>query len=575
MAKPISGAKTLIDPQDGVALRTFFEALRAQLASDRSTWDGQWQQLASTFEPYGARFNYSQANTGYRQDYSIINETGILAKRTLAAGMLNGMSPPTRPWFKIIAADPAVNELKAVRVWCEDTEQRLRTVFLKSNFYQTMLGLYGEQGLYGTSAFFIEEDPQTVIRCRPLPVGEYYLGCDDTLRVDLCIRVVSMTIRQIVERFGYDNCSSAVQVQYDSPAGGVKETRLPVVHALTNGSYFDPKSYTPPMAWVSTWYEMGSFNEKTGILRRSGFNECPLVAGRWRVIGEDTYGRSPAMDCLGSTMSLQAWEMRLAEAAERQFNPPMVASSEVDPRKITTLPGETIFADTRDVRGAYGPAYTFQFNLEHGQSMLNRIEQRINDAMYRSIFQMFSDSDRREITAAEIAAKQQEKLQLLGPVVERNTEEVLAPSVVRTLGILNRRGMLATMPDELKRSPLKLEFSSILAQAQRIGEVTGLAQFIGFIGGQVAVDPTVLDPIDMDQVVRTAAILGDIPAKILRSPEEVKAIRQNRAQQQAQAAAAENAQKLAAAGKNMSETEMGTDSLLDRALPELTRITGG
>jgi hypothetical protein len=526
--------------------------------------------LQAFFSPRSAFWSYDDANKGQRKDYAIINETGLLGVRVLRAGMLTGLSNQTSPWFRLGADIPEIDDQTDVRVWFEEVERRVREVFLKSNTYQTLLTSYGEEGLYGTTAFLVLEDDATVIRCHPYPIGSFYLMMDDTLRVDGCMRILTMTVRQMVERFGYDNVSESMQVLYDSNAGGMKETSYPVVSVIHKGSYFgSPKEggMKPPMPWVSTWYELSSWNSQKGILRKSGFMESPLIAGRWSVVGENVYGESPAMDCLGSTMSLQAWEERLAQAAEKQFNPPMVASSSIDPRKLTTLPGDISFVD--DDKAVFRSAYDVQFRLEGGLQQIQRIEGRINDAMYRSLFQMFSESDRREITAEEIRARMQEKMQVLGPVVERNVEEILAPLVRRTISIMQRKNLLPPMPKAMQGRLVKIEFVSILAKAAKIGRLNSISQFMTFVGSEAAVNQGVFDLVDLDDLTRQFAKDSDLPPTSLRSEEAVAQIRADRDQQQKQAQAADNAQKLAAAAGNLANAKTGTGSLLDQALPAL------
>ncbi len=561
--------KPPLDPNDGVALRTYLESLRSTLESDRSTWDPQWRELQAFFAPRSARWTTSDTNNGERKDYNIINETGLLALRTLQAGLLTGLASPTRPWHKTQADNPALNELANVRRWFEEADERVREVFLRSNVYQTLLASFGEEGLYGTTAFLVIEDAQTVIRCHPYPTGSYCLMLDDSLRVSGAIRKLSMTPQQMVTRYGYEAVSDSMKVMYDSNAGGVKETRFDVIHAVVKGSYFAPETFKPDMPWMSISYELGAFNEKTGILRRSGFMENPLIAGRWKVTGENTYGESAGMDCLGSVMSLQAWEERIAQAAEKQFNPPMIASSDLDPRRLTTLPGDISFADSKDVSNLFKPAYQVEFRLEGGLSQIQRLEMRINDAMYRSLFQMFSDSDRREITATEINARMQEKMQVLGPVVERNVEEILAPLVQRTMSIMMRQGLLPPLPKEMQGQKIKIEFISILAQAQKLGGLNSLSSLMGFAGSLVAVKPDVMDIIDTDEAVREYADLAGVPEKVIKPQSQVDETRQARDRQIQQAQAAENAQKLAGAAATLADAHTGTGSLLDQALPAL------
>lgn len=564
--------KPVFDPNDPIALRSFYEALRSRLSTERSSWDSHWQQLSSFFAPRTSRFNQDDANRGERKDFDIINETALLALRTLKAGMLTGMSSQTLTWFKLGAEDDELDEHADVRAWCDEVEERVRKVFIKSNVYQSLLTMYGEEGLYGTSCFLVEEDPKTVIRCRPYPIGSFYLMQDDTLRIDGCIRVVKMTVRQTVERFGYANCSMAMQTLYDSNAGGVKEDMYEIVHVLHKGSYFGPEKdggLKPQMPWFSAWYELSAYNQKLGMLRQAGFLENPLICGRWAVTGENVYGESSAMDCLGSTMSLQCWEERVAQGVERGMNPTLLAGTDVDPRRFTTLPGDIIFADTKDVSNVMRPAYAIDFKLDHAIGQIQRIEARINDAMYRSLFQMFSESDRREITAEEIRARAAEKMQVLGPVIERNVEEVLSPLIQRTVGIMQRRGLLPPLPQIMQGRNVNIEFISILARAQKLSEVNNLTQYLGLLGSEAALNQGILDNVDLDAAARVAAEALAIPSKILRTADQVSAIRQDREQQQQQQIAADNAQKLASAANNLAQAKLGTGSALDATLPAL------
>ena len=62
-----------------------------------------------------------------------------------------------------------------------------------------------------------------------------------------------------------------------------------------------------------------------------------------------------------------------------------------------------------------------------------------------------------------------------------------------------------------------------------------LEQFISFTGGLMGSDPSLIDVINMDAAVRRYADLLSIPADVLRSHEEVEAIRETRAAQEEQA----------------------------------------
>lgn len=564
--------RTQLDVNDGQALRVYYEGLRAQMQSDRATWDPHWADLVDFFSPRSASWDWSDTNIGDRRDFDIINETALECRRTLAAGMASGMTPQASKWFALEADTSEDDEDLEVRDFCEKVEERVRKVFLKSNTYSALLNLYDEEGFLGTSAFLVMPDDKSVIRCYEYQIGRYYLSLDSTRRVSVILRVLYMTISQVVEEFGFDACSSSVKTLYTNPAGGSKETRIPVVHVIHKGDYFAENPGKPKWPWRSVYYEMSANDSKTGLLKESGFFECPVMVGRWRVVGENTYAESPGMDCLGSTMSLQAWEERIAQAVEKQVNPPTVASTDVDPRKLSTLPGDVIFISSKDASKAFVAAYQVDFRVEGGVQILQRIEQRIQRLMYQSLFQMISNSDRREITAEEIRAKQQEKMQVLGPVVERNVEEVLAPLIMRTLGIMERAGMLPAIPKRMLKADgtpkkFKLEFISILAKAQKMQGLTNLAQFMQFMGSEAAINSSMMDVVKVDEVAREYAELSDVPAHILRSEEEVAALRAEKQRAQQQAMLAENAQKLAQGAAVAATTIPEEGSLLDKVMP--------
>lgn len=561
------------DTDDGIALRVYLESLRGWLETERSTWDSQYTLLNRFFQPRGARFNYDNTDNGERQDYDIINETATLCLRTLRAGMLSGMSSPSRVWFNLGYEQEELNENGEVKVYLEECEDRLRSCFLKSNYYQTLHNSYGEEGLYGTTAFLMMEDAETDIRCHPWPVGSYCVSGDDSLRIDLAQRIYQMTVRQIVQRFGEENCSRQVREWWHSNSGGLKEQWLPIVHTLYRNTYFDARAHGS-MEWNSVHYELGSYKtdgKDPGILKRAGFREFPLIVGRWDVVGENFYGEAPAMDCLGTNMGLQRAELRTMQAIDKMVDPPMIGSSALMNQKASILPGDVTFIDDKDGKPGFKPAFQIQYELQWAMKNIDRFEQRIRTALFTDLFLMLSSSDRREITAEEIRAKQEEKMQVLGPVLERNNGEVLAPSIFRALGILKRRGKLPPEPQIVKGKKLKMKFVSILAQAQKLMGVANIERFLATIGNEVAVDQGILDAVDLDEVVRELASDLSIPPKILRKKEDIAKIRADKQKAMREQQQAENAKNLAEGAKNMAAADTGGKNALTDLMPNLSR----
>ena len=121
---------------------------------------------------------------------------------------------------------------------------------------------------------------------------------------------------------------------------------------------------------------------------------------------------------------------------------------------------------------------------------------------------------------------------MLGPAVGRYIAEMLNPIIIRTIGILSRKGKLPEPPEEFKGDPqFEIDLISQLAQAQRRSELNSLMTGLQLVGSMAEVAPGVLDKIDTDKVIDTAWEIIGAPMKVLREDEDLDAIRESKAQQ--------------------------------------------
>ena len=556
-----------LDVNNGIALRTYLEALRSWMQTERSTWDTHYKQLAAFFLPRQQRFNYYEADVGYREDFAIVDNTATFALKVLAAGIFSSESSPTQTWFHFRMEQDDLNEREEIKEWLDKAEAAVQQICLKSNFYETILNSYGMLALYGIDAFAILEDEQDTIRCVPYPTGSYYVSGDNKLRIDMVLRIINMTTREMVDEFGLENCSQQVQTLYNSNAGGQKEFWWQVVHVVMKNTYFDPsKPRLTEKPWLSIHYELSSYNPDKGILRKSGFDEMPVIVSRWTTVGENFYGESPAMDALGDVRELQLLHKRKSQAIDKMVNPPMVGDPALENQKMSVLPGQVTFASMRDGSPGFKPAYQIDFKLEECLKNIDDCRRRINDALYKSVFLANLNSDRREITAEEIRARKLEQMLILGPMAIRNGREKLDPAIKRIFKIAERRRKIPPMPASMRGQNVTIRFESILASAQRIQKTANIDRLLAMLGGQVAVNQGIMDNFNLDMLAMDYAEDLGIPANAKRSPDEIQKIRDDRAKQQQQTQNADNAQKLAAAGQNLANTDLRTPSALTTLL---------
>jgi hypothetical protein len=168
----------------------------------------------------------------------------------------------------------------------------------------------------------------------------------------------------------------------------------------------------------------------------------------------------------------------------------------------------------------------------------------------------------------EIGSRNEEKLTQLGPVIERVNSEKLQVAIDRTFGIMMRKGMFPPAPNKLAGKPVKVDFVSILAQMQRMVGVSQIERTVSFIGNLAASFPEAGDRLDVDAAIEDYADRAGSPPKMVRSIEDAKAMRDQRAhdqQMQKMAAMAPAAQQGADAARLLSEAAKnggGVQSLL-------------
>src|SRR5699024_1389045 len=197
-------------------------------------------------------------------------------------------------------------------------------------------------------------------------------------------------------------------------------------------------------------------------------------------------------------------------------------------------------------------------------------EQRIHRAYFADLFLMMAMSDRRQITAREINERHEEKLLMLGPVLERLNDELLDPLIDLAFRLMLAQdidgNLVPPPPQELEGRELRVEYISVLAQAQRLGAIRGIERFSGYVGNLAGVDPTALDKVNIDKASDVYADITGVDPELVRSDEEAAAIREQRAQAQQQAEQMAALQQGAQGAKLLSEADTSGDNALTRLL---------
>lgn len=532
----------------------------SQLKAERLSFEPHWRELSDFTRPRSTRFTASEVNRGDRRNSKIIDPAAVMAARTLSSGMMSGITSPARPWFRLATPDRDLMDYGPVKLWLETVEQRMNEVFNRSNLYQSLPLMYEDLGTFATGAMAVVADPQRVIRTVPFPTGSFYIANGADLSVDTAVREFSMTVRQVVTEFGMDAVSDTVKSQWNSGQYG---QWVNVVHAVyPNLDRQTGKLEAKHKAYKSVYYEANSTDDK--LLRESGYDEFPIMAPRWEVNGEDVYGSScPGMVALGSVKALQLLQRRKAQMIDKITNPPLQAPASIKSQRISTIPGGINYLPMADVNNQIKPLFQIPANGTNG--LLEDIQdtrQIIDHAYFVDLFRMMQTVNTRSMPVEAVAEMREEKLLMLGPVLQRLDSELLDKLINRTFSVMAENNLLPMPPDEMQGMQLKVEYISVMAQAQKAIGVSSIERFIGFTSGIGQFSPDALDKINVDETIDAYAASIGVPPSVVATNEQVAQIRENRAQQKAMEQQMQMAQAAVGGAQALGNTPMDDNSAL-------------
>ena len=563
-AQPKFGVEHSISTPGGdyQELRGRLDSLLVGYETSRYSWWVHWRELAEYFLPrrYQWLISANKYNKGSPINQKIIDNTPTLAARTLASGMMSGITSPSRPWFRLGVKDQTVAALPAVKLWLDDSMDRMQTVMAGSNYYTCKAVQYFDNVVFGTAPMIIYEDPDTIIQAFNPCAGEYYCAAGKNNTVNVLARKFVLTIAQTVDMFGVDNVSDSVRQIYNTRGSAITQ-EIVIAHVIepnpdyrADGGPPGPSGVARHFKFYEIYWEWGQ--SQKSVLSITGFMEQPFSCPRWDTASNDAYGRSPAMDALGDNKQLQMEQKRKAMAIDKMVNPPMVGDISMKNEPASLLPGGITYVPQLTNSSGFKPAFQVTPPIAELLRDIQEVQQRIKDTFFTDLFLMISQLDTVR-SATEIDARKEEKLIQLGPVLERNNTEGLNPDIQRIFNIMNRNALFLPMPPEMRGHPINVSYISILADEQRATSTTSIERLFQFAGNLAAAIPGTLDNLDADVAIDIYADLLNVTPKILKSPDAVAKIRAQRSKEQQAAATMQTSMAAAQGAATLSQADVG------------------
>lgn len=554
--------------------RQRYDQLKAGLDADYKTFERQFQDLNDYFLPTRGRFVLSSdSNRGDRRNLKLLDAHPAHAARTLAAGMQGGITPPSRNWKRLSTPDPDLAEFGPVREWTEVVDSRMSTLFTRSNLYNILPLAYGDTGVFATGAIFMDKDFDTVFRFQSFPLGSYRIATDENGKVNTFLREFRMTVRQLIGKFWIKEESDAenwkrfsdnvkrlyVQAQYDA--------WIDVTHVIEPNELYEPGNpFNKRKKFSSCYFESGSQDSRAvdeRYLRESGYDYFPVLVPRWQVTGGDAWGtESPGMMAIGDAKELQHRRKKIARALDKMIDPPLKGAATLKGQRVSLVSGDISYLE--DPNDRLEPVHQVNFGLNEWRLEQQELRRSVDKSFFVDLFMQFTESDRRQITAEEIRERKQEKLLALGPVLEQLNQDLLDPLIENAFLLMNEAGLIPEAPEELQGQALKVEYISIMAQAQKLAGIESMDRILNVATAVINLDPRARHKFDaMEYLDQYADKLGT-SSKVIRTDERVQELL---AQEEAAAAAQQRMQMatdMSKMAKDLGSTDLSKDSALSR-----------
>lgn len=530
------------------------------MASDRSIWESHWQEIAERILPRQADFINNYRTPGEKRTEKMFDATAALALTRYAAAKESMLTPRTQKWHGLKPMDEDLEDNLEVRRYLEETRDILFKLRYSpsANYASQSHECYIGSGAFGTSALFIDDMVGSGIRYKSIHLSEMFIAEDQYGRIDTVHRKFEFTARQAMRKWG-DKLPEKIR----NAAEKTPEQKFEFIHCVKpNLEINQARRDYRGMPWASYYVSI----EGKQILSRGGYRAFPYAIDREVTAPRETYGRSPAMLVLPDIKMLNEMSKTTIRAAHKAVDPPLLLTEDGLLSPMSVIPGALNYGGV-DERGNQ-LVHPLQTNarIDISLEMMNQRREVINDAFLVTLFQILVDNP--QMTATEAMLRAQEKGALLAPTMGRSQSEFLGPQIERELDIASMAGKLPPMPEVLAQrgGEIRIEYDSPLSRAQRSEEGVSILRTMEAVTQMATVDPSVLDAYDIPGMARELGEINGVPAKLIRSLEQIAEIQDKRQQQIAMKEFVDAAKPTAEAAQALAQAEATAASAPRRAI---------
>lgn len=498
----------------------------AQARSARSVHEQVWRECLDYTWPelaHGISGITVTASDAQARRAQMVDSTGRDAATTLASGLIGGLVPANSLWFELDVGQESEDEKR----WLSESSKIIWENIHVANFDAAVFDAMKYEVACGWFALHIGEAPEGgyTFDCWAM-WGVFACASRNGGRIDTVYRFFEMTVEQAVNEYGIDHVSAEVRERH---ARGKLDELVQLIWAIVPRMHY---VVGPALAKNKRFASVVVEERTRHVVRESGYDEFPVVVPRWFMIPGTDYAIGPFSDALPDVKMLNRLVFNEMAATDLAVGGLWAAVDDgvLNPKAVKIGPRKVIAVAALE---SIKPLLTgSDFHVAW------TAKEQLQGAIRRTLMaDQLQPQDKAQMTAYEVHVRVQLIRQLLGPVFGRLQSEFLQPLIERCFGIAYRAGVLGRPPESLAGRSFTVKYVSPLARAQKLDEVTAIESWYASLGqlAQARQDQGVFDLADDDKAARKLAEARGVPADILRSNEDIAALRAQRGQAQKQA----------------------------------------
>jgi hypothetical protein len=261
------------------------------------------------------------------------------------------------------------------------------------------------------------------------------------------------------------------------------------------------------------------------------------------------------MECWPAIMTLQEQKKTLLRAGQKEVDPPLLLSEEGILGQFNLRAGALNHGALSADGAELVKPLKVGANLAAGMELANLERLDVDDSFLTTLWSMIVSENLE--TAAQVWELARMRAINLAPLMSRVDTEDLGPMVHRELDIAAKMGILPEMPQRLRQlgAGYKPVNTSPLAQLMRAQDGLAIQRTLDAAPAAIGIDPRAANAIRVPESFRMLAEINGMPAKLLRSLDEMEKIADKQAEDEAAAAAASIAPEASQAALNSAKAQ--------------------